>query len=91
MHQGRKQFGREEMGIWRRESSVFDSPVKMNKGELCRKERLLNADGLFRENDEQPNRLTDAQVMQQQMREFNRLLAKGEKVRQGKRSAISCV
>ena len=79
------------MGIWRRESPVFDSHVKKNKAEICRDERLLDIEGLFHEDDEQPNMLTDAQVVQQQMREFNRLLAKGKKERQGKRSATSCV
>ena len=82
---------RDEMGIWRRESPVFDTLVKKNKAELCRAEWLLDADGLFHEDGEQSNRLTDAQVMQQQMREFNRLIAKGEKERQEKRSATSCV
>ena len=44
--------------------AVFDSPVKRNKVEFCRDERMLNVDGLFRKNDEQPNELTDAQIMQ---------------------------
>ena len=82
---------RDEMGIWRRESPVFDSPVKKNKAELCRDDRLLDADGLLREDDEQSNRLTDAQGMQQQMRESNRLLPKGQNERQDKRLATSCV
>ena len=82
---------RDETGIWRRESPVFDSSVKKTKAELCRDKRLLDVDGLFREDDEQPNRLTDTKVMQQQMREFNRLLAKREKERQEKRSATSFV
>ena len=69
------------MGIWRRESPVFDSPVKKNKAELCRDKRLMDADGLFREDDEQSNRLIDAQVMQQQIREFNRLLVKGQRTK----------
>ena len=55
---------RDEMGIWRRASTVFDSPVKRNKVELCRDERMLNVDGLFRKGDEQLNELTDAQIMQ---------------------------
>ena len=79
------------MGIWRRASPVFHSPVKKNKAELCRDERLLNVSGFFRDDDEQQNRLTDARVMQQQMREFNRLLAKGQNERQDKQSAASCV
>ena len=66
---------RDEMGIWRRASPVF--PVKRNKVELCRDERMLDVDGLFRKDDEQPNELTDAQIMQQQMKEFSRLLAIG--------------
>ena len=52
---------------------------------------MLNVDGLFRKDDEQPNELTNAQNMQQQMKEFNRLLAKGQIERQEKRSATSCV
>ena len=79
------------MVIWRRESPVFDSPVKRNKVELCRDERMLDVDGLFRKDDEQPNELTDAQIMHQQMKEFNRLLAKGQNKRQEKRLATSCV
>ena len=39
------------MGIWRRESPVFDSLVKKNKAELCRDERLLDVNGYFREDD----------------------------------------
>ena len=53
------------MGIWRRASPEFDSPVKRNKVELCRDERMLNVYGLFRKYDEQLNELTDAQIMQQ--------------------------
>ena len=52
---------------------------------------MLDIDGLFRKGDEQPNELTDAQIMQQQMKEFNRLLAKGQSERQEKRSATSYV
>ena len=69
---------RDEMGIWRRASPVFDSPVKRNKVELCRDERMLDVDGLFRKGDEQTNKLTDAQLVQQQMKEFSRLLATGQ-------------
>ena len=79
------------MRIWRRASPVFDSPVKRNTVELCRDERMLDVDGLFRKNDEQPNELTDAHIMQQQMKEFNRSLAKGQNERQEKLSATSCV
>ena len=79
------------MGIWPRASPVFNSSVKRNKVELCRDERMLDVDGLFRKDDEQPNRLTDAQIMQQQMKEFSRLLPKGQNERQEKRSATSCV
>ena len=82
---------RVEMGIWRRASPVFDSPVKRNKVELCRDERILDVDGLFRKDVEQKNELTYAQIMQQQMKKFNRLLAKGQNERQVKRSATSCV
>ena len=82
---------RDEMGIWRRAPPIFDSPVKRNKVELCRDERMLDVDGLFRKDDDQPNELTDAQIMQQRMNEFNRLLAKGQNERQVKLSAISCV
>ena len=60
-----------------RTSLVFDSPVKRNTVELCRDEQMLDVDGLFRKNDDQPNELTDAQITQQQMKKFNRLLAKG--------------
>ena len=77
------------MGIWRRASPVFDSPVKRNKVELCRDERMLDVDGLFRKDDEHPNELTDAQIMQQQMNEFSRLVVTGQKERQEKRSPTS--
>ena len=59
------------MGIWRRASPVFDSPVKRNKVELCRDERMLDVVGFFHEGSEQPNELTDALIMQQQMKVFN--------------------
>ena len=59
--------------------------------ELCCDERMLDVDGLFRMDDEQPNELTYAQIMQQQTKEFNGLLAKGQNGRQEKRSATSCV
>ena len=52
---------------------------------------MLDVDWLFRKDDEQPNELTDPQIMQQQMKEINRLLAKGQNERQEKRSATSCV
>ena len=65
------------MGIWRRASPVFDYPVMRNKVELCRYERMLDVDGLFRKDDEQPNELTDGQIIQQQMKEFHGLLVKG--------------
>ena len=52
---------------------------------------MLNVDGLFRKDNEQPNEFIDAQIMQQQMKEFNRLLAKAQNERQEKRSATSCV
>ena len=54
------------------------SPVKRNKVEMCLDERMLAVNWLFCKNDEQPNKLTDAQIMQLQMKEFNRLLAKGQ-------------
>ena len=73
---------RDEMVIWRRASPVFDSPVKRNKVEVCCDKRMLDVDGLFYKDDEQPNELTDAQIMQQQMKEFNRLLVKGQNERQ---------
>ena len=44
--------------------------------------RVLNVDGLLRKYDEQPNRLTDAQIIQQQMREFTRLLVNGQNEKQ---------
>ena len=60
-------------------SPVFDSPVKKNKVELHRCECVLNVNELLREDDDdQSNRCTDAQIMSQQMREFTRLLAKGQ-------------
>ena len=37
---------------------------------------MLDVDGLFRVDDDQPNSLTDSEIMQQQMRDFTRLLAK---------------
>ena len=40
---------------------------------------MLDVDGLFREDDDQPDRRTDTEIMQQQMLQFARLLAKGEK------------
>ena len=52
---------------------------------------MSDIDGLFRKVDKQPNVLTDAQVMQQQMKEFNLSLAKEQNERQEKRSATSCV
>ena len=52
---------------------------------------MLDVDGLFRKDDGQPNELTDTQIMQQQMKEFNRLLAKGQNERQENRLATSCV
>ena len=46
---------------------------------------MMDVDGLFGKDDEQPNNLTEAQIMQQQMREFNRLLANGQNEKKGKR------
>ena len=88
MHQGRNQFGRETKWETGDASRRFRYE---EKAELCRDERSPVVDGLFRDDDERPNRLTGHQVMQQHMREFSRLLAKGGKERQEKRSVTSCV
>ena len=89
MYQWRNQFGREtkwESGDASCRCSIL--PLRRTKQSLS---RFMDADGLFREDDEQSNRLTDAQVMQQQIREFNRLVAEGQNERQYKRSATSCI
>ena len=39
---------------------------------------MLDVNELFREDDELPSRLAEAQIMQQQVIEFNRQLAKGQ-------------
>ena len=69
---------RDGLGTWRRSSPVFDSPIKKNKVELRCDERMLNVDGLFREDDDQPDRRTDEEIMQQRMLKLALLLAKGE-------------
>ena len=70
---------RNGLGTWRRASPVFDSPVKKNKVELRGDERMLDVDGRFRKDDDQLDKRTDTEIMQQQMLKFARLLEKGEK------------
>ena len=70
---------RDEFGTWRRALPVFDSSVKRNKVELRCDERMLDVDGLFRVDDDQSDRRTDTEIMQQQMLKFARSMAKGEK------------
>ena len=89
MHRSRSQSGRGtnlESGDARRLYLILP---KRNKVELCCDERLLDVNGLYRKDDEQLDKLTDTQIMQQHMKEFNRLLAKGLYERQEKRSATS--
>ena len=60
-------------------SPIFDSPVKKTKVKFYSDERMLNVDGLFRGNGEQPDRRTDTDIMQQQMLHITRSLEKGER------------